>query len=267
MTNNKLFAFPHEPLTPLDPQHEPTPATTRLLRREVYANARSVPSTLGGGEHGHLGLVMPEEEYVLISNNGETYELPDKPEVPMYVNGVAQRERQKTEYQQERETYHDARAVQNQLKAQLMLAIPEMYHEAIADTDLGYSEITAMAILEHVVDTYGTITTIDLEANLQQLETPWDPDTPIAMIFVNGNRCRQFATEGGDPISDQMYMRTLVKIFRNSGVLDEAVKEWDNKPNNEKTEAQCIKHFTKCDKYRRDTRQYLKATMEANTVT
>ena len=206
MTTNKLFAYPHEPLTPLDPQQEPTPTTTRLLRREVYANARSVPSTLGGGDHGHLGLVMPEEAYVLISNGGDTYDFPDKPDVPVYANGVAQRERQKTEYQQELEAYHDARNMQSQLKAQLMLAIPDTYREALADIDHGYADVTAMDLLEHVVDTYGTITTIDLEANLQQLETPWNPDTPIATVFVNGNRCRQFATEGGDPISDLTYM-------------------------------------------------------------
>ena len=34
----------------------------------------------------------------------------------------------------------------------------------------------------------------------------------------------------------------------------------------DKTVAQCVAHFTKRDKYRRDTQQYLKATMEANVA-
>ena len=267
MPTPKTFNFPHDPLTPLDPQHEPTPTSARLLRRELYANARSVPTTLGGGDHGHLGLVMGEEAYAELSNGGVTYDFPDKPNVPRYAEGVAQRERQKAEYIQALEEYHDARDVQNQLKAQLMQAIPDTYREALADMDLGYSEVTAMDLLDHIVDTYGTITTIDLEANLQQIATPWDPDTPIASVFVTGNRCRQFAKEGGDPISDHTYMRILAKTFRNSGVLDDAIKEWDATPTNTRTVIRCVKHFTKADKYRRDTRHYLKTTMEANQAT
>ena len=147
-----------------------------------------------------------------------------------------------------------------------MVAIPDTYREVLADTDIGYSEVTAMELLEHIFDTYGNITTLDLETNLQQLHPPWAPETPIATVFINGNRCRSFATEGGDPISGQTYVRTLVKIFCNSGVLDEAIKEWDNKPVADKTVPECVRHFTQEDKYRRDTKHYLKATLEANTA-
>ena len=266
MNASKSVAFPHEPLTPLDSLFEPTPLTARQLRREVYANARSSPTDLGGGDHGHLGLVMPDAEYTAISTGGVPYIQPDRPAVPAYSNVVGTRERQKTKYQQDLEEYRDSRNIHNLLKAQLMVAIPETYREVLADTDIGYSEVTAMELLEHIIGTYGTITTLDLEINLQQLHTPWAPDTPIATVFINGNRCRRFAEEGGDPISDHTYIRTLVKIFRGSGVLDEAIKDWDNKPTVDKTVMECVRHFTREDKYRRDTNQYLKTTLEAHAA-
>ena len=68
-----------------------------------------------------------------------------------------------------------------------MVAIPDTYREVLSDSNLGYSEVTAMDLLKHVIETYGTITTLDLETNLHQLHTPWDADTPIAMVFINGN--------------------------------------------------------------------------------
>ena len=42
--------------------------TLTQLHNEVKANAASIPSTLGGGAHGHLGLVIPLAEYALLSN-------------------------------------------------------------------------------------------------------------------------------------------------------------------------------------------------------
>ena len=38
---------------------EPTLGALMTLRNELKANAQSVETTLGGGAHGHLGLVVP----------------------------------------------------------------------------------------------------------------------------------------------------------------------------------------------------------------
>ena len=47
---------------------EPTFEGVRQLHKEVMANAQTVYSELGGGSHGHLGLVLSPGRYVLISN-------------------------------------------------------------------------------------------------------------------------------------------------------------------------------------------------------
>ena len=44
----------------------PTTATLITLRNEVKANAQAVYSTLGGGEHGHLGLVCSPQTYTTL---------------------------------------------------------------------------------------------------------------------------------------------------------------------------------------------------------
>lgn len=82
-------SLPHDPLTPLDPETTLTAWTVRILRDELYANLQSVESTLGGGDHGHLGMIMPEQEYIQIATNGTPYVFPAQPEVPVYGGTAA----------------------------------------------------------------------------------------------------------------------------------------------------------------------------------
>ena len=45
----------------------PTYDTLKTLKDQLKANATSVTSDLGGGNHGHLGLVLDAPEYVNVS--------------------------------------------------------------------------------------------------------------------------------------------------------------------------------------------------------
>ena len=50
---------------------EPTTATLLDLRNEIRCNAQSVTTTLGGGQYGHLGLVMSNNLYTSLTNAEE----------------------------------------------------------------------------------------------------------------------------------------------------------------------------------------------------
>ena len=45
----------------------PTFVTLNKLKKQLKLNARSVSSDLGGGMHGHLGLVLTPEDYAQVS--------------------------------------------------------------------------------------------------------------------------------------------------------------------------------------------------------
>ena len=57
--------FEYTTLTKLGGQPD-YPALKRI-KDELKANAASVPSDLGGGDHGHLGLVLTAQEYLQVS--------------------------------------------------------------------------------------------------------------------------------------------------------------------------------------------------------
>ena len=53
----------------LDKIHgEPTWEALRYLKKQLKVNAKTVISDLGGEQHGHLGLVLSQIEYALLSN-------------------------------------------------------------------------------------------------------------------------------------------------------------------------------------------------------
>ena len=59
---SKTFPFPHPTVTPITGR--PDPLSLSILQGELYANAISVPTELGGGLYGHLALIMPHAEYI-----------------------------------------------------------------------------------------------------------------------------------------------------------------------------------------------------------
>ena len=64
----------------------PTNKTLKRLKEELRANASSVESDLGGGNHGYLGLVLNNAEYVLVSPTA--FLAPNYPQPLIIPNGT-----------------------------------------------------------------------------------------------------------------------------------------------------------------------------------
>lgn len=250
MTSHRTLNVPHDPLTPLEAIGAPSPRAIRILQTELYANVSSIPSDLGGGDHGHLGMLMPPAEYVLISTGGTAYGIPVKPPAPAYAGAAAVIAAMQEGYRREMETYQEYRDLSNQIRKLILDAVPADYLSELAHPKMGYSNVTPSQMLEHLVTTYGGITAMDLRENMERIKAPWNPDTPIESVFTNGTFCRNFADEGTDPISDTAYVRILVDIFEASGVLEKAVEDWESKPMAEQTLANATPHFKTGNKLR-----------------
>jgi hypothetical protein len=75
-TPDELIAgFPHSSLPEVT--GEPTFEDLKVIRRLLNTNAMSVSSYIGGGCHGHLGVIMTNEEYFAIA--ADVLPLPDNP--------------------------------------------------------------------------------------------------------------------------------------------------------------------------------------------
>ena len=95
------------------------------MRRELFDNALAVESELGGGDHGHLGMLMAPIDYAAVSTGGAAYAFPVKPAVPNYAGETAAaRDTLKDEYKEAMDQYTEAKALQKHLKALMIQAIP-----------------------------------------------------------------------------------------------------------------------------------------------
>jgi hypothetical protein len=76
-----LQVLPYETLTKINSDSHPLAMAIHKLKKELYANARSLNTTLGSGNYGHLDLVMPLAEYLamqppFLPKNDEEDEIP-----------------------------------------------------------------------------------------------------------------------------------------------------------------------------------------------
>ena len=246
---SELTQFPVKTLTKFPTDERPNAFHVRLLKKELCTNAMSVHSSLGGGRYGHLGLVLPNAEYVALPN-AAAFVIPNRPAVPALAGGAgaAAAVNAQTNYSNNLKTYETCATVIANLRAQILEAVPKVYIETLEHEMFGFNTTSVRDILAHLVTTYGTITPEDLERNMEKLSAPWNPDTTIEAHFSNATKLRAFATAGNEAIPDTVAVRALLKSFKLSGVMDEGLKDWYKKPTADQTWANMATHFTTANK-------------------
>ena len=178
------LTFPHPDLTVI--RGEPTNTTLRLLKKELYANARQIHSTRGGGTNGHLRLLMTPAAY--LARAGVAFDVPVHPgNAPVHAPlataaQIAETIRLFTQTTKEHKMYLTVHAC---LKQQLLKAVDYRYLQILEDPDYSYADVTPLAMLEHLETTYGQITPEDIEKNHNLLSGEWSPDSPIEDICWN----------------------------------------------------------------------------------
>jgi hypothetical protein len=139
----------------------------------MQANSRTIDTHLGGGTLGHLGLIVSDASYAMISpeiDAGTTlWVIPTAPgRATGNTDGTSPRLAQ-------RETYRIYTSVQQALKQQIITVFEPMYLDVLNDEMVGFAKISARSMLDHLFTTYGNITTVDLENNFEHMRRAWDP--------------------------------------------------------------------------------------------
>jgi hypothetical protein len=129
-TNTTMLAFPSTTLTPIaDSQNRPPYASLRVTQTELNGNTASVHSNLGDGLRSHLALTIPQNEYLVLTNNVQfiaPINLAAQLVHPANATGnqITEINRQHIEHKQVFKTYHD---VDQALCNQIIATIPDVY--------------------------------------------------------------------------------------------------------------------------------------------
>jgi hypothetical protein len=228
-TQDELIAeFPHFSL-PKD-TGEPTFEDLKVIRRLLNTNAMSVASYEDGGWHGHLGIIMTDEEYFAIVV--DVFPVPNNPGpsaavvAGMTAAVIAETTRLHREATQVNRTYHN---VDQAIKKLIIESFNDAYLNALSDEIVGYANCTSLQLLTHLLTYYSMIAPTELTQNYQRLNTPYDPNQPIETLFQQIQDARAFAVAGGHPYGAAMIVNVAYTLVFNTGLFPDAFQAWQSR--------------------------------------
>ena len=215
---------------------EPTYESINEIMQMLYANAATLPTTTGGGTHGHIGLIMKPALYSTLSEIPYTVPVDPGP-LPIYEPGSSGLARQQitNEFEESKRIFENHYNMDLALKALIIEAVEAVYLEEKRDRYTGFLTVTARDLMTHLLQRYGKITASDLMANKRRMDEPLDPSVPIDVYFQRIDECVQFATDAETAYTPQQILQTAYYGISLSNLYTDACKEWRRKPQAEKT--------------------------------
>jgi hypothetical protein len=242
-----MASFPHPVLPTV--QGEPDYQTIHATRQFLQANSRAIDTHLGGGTLGHLGLIISDASYAMISpttDAGPTlWATPQAPgRAPSNMDGTAaQISAARHIWEEDVQTYRTCTSVQQALKKQMISVFEPMYLNIFNDNMVVYANISARDMLDHLFETYGNITAVDLEINFEHMRRAWGPQQPVESLFKQIQDCADYSEAGGVIIGHPQQINVgYAKIFA-TGHFMSACRRWNEKHTIEKTLTQFKSHF------------------------
>jgi hypothetical protein len=158
--------------------------TLHTLNQELKSNAKSVNSNLGGGQHGHLGLVVSPNAYALLSNMPQAR--PGHPAplaIPQNASHHLQNLLERT-HQDQLRIFHEVRGVERALTQQIVSAVEPSYLAAMRNRTTGQFTGTVYQLLQCLLTVCGKISPSQLLQLEQETKSfTYDPITPIDVVF------------------------------------------------------------------------------------
>jgi hypothetical protein len=190
---------------------------------------------LGGGTLGHLGLIISDESYAMIApataDESTLWITPQAPgRSPAATDGTAaQISAARHNWEEDVQTYRTCTSVQQALKKQIISVFEPMYLDILNDNMVGYANISERGTLDHLFETYGNITAVDLEINFEHMRRAWDPHQPVETLFKHIQDCADYSEAGGVLIGHPQHINVgYAKIFA-TGHFMSACRRWNEK--------------------------------------
>ena len=211
---------------------QPTDEDLNQLTRELARALASIPTTNGGGDHGHIGMITPDVEYITFSTGGAHFIAPTNPgPYPQTVDpDAAVRERQVAEHKAELVEYETYKAVENAARQIIVRMVDEEWLEAIKSDRLEFMHRSPLEMLEHLRNSGGDLDHMDVTELNTELLKPWDHVEAPATMFARGDKYERQLAKCGIIAQPALRLATALTAFETSGEYDASIREWKAKP-------------------------------------
>ncbi len=227
MQASKEDTMPHP--VPTKIVGKPTQRTIAILHSQLVANARSVHSDGGDGRLGHARIVLTNAEYTSFSTGNAQCTTPPRPAAVVHARTATTEAMYHADkaYQIELKTWKLHRDTEAKILQQILAAVDDKYTQSLKHSLMGYSNTNPLAVITHLITTYGQISSDDLLENREQLKQPWSPPEEIESFFHNIETCVAYSTKGDDKISTRNAVEAGVATLRQTGLFGTAIREWN----------------------------------------
>ena len=227
--------FPHKSLPKI--LGEPSYETIHDMIEKLYANAASLQSPLGGGRHGHIGLLMSPQLYQTLSTTA--YTAPTDPgEPPKFDDGFytdQQRRNGINEHTRRTKLFTNHTNMDEALKNQIIASVQDAYLLRLKNRYTGYMSHTARDMLQHLLARYGKIMPSDLDKNVKTFNEPMDPTQAIDVYLKRLEDCCVLADDAGVPYTIEQLLSTAYFGIQSTGLYRHELKEWRKLPEANRT--------------------------------
>jgi hypothetical protein len=216
----------------------------------------SVASYEGGGRHGHLGIIMTNEEYFAIAFN--VFPVPNNhgPSAVVVAGITAAVIAEMTQLHREAtQMYHTYHNVDQAIKKLIIESFDDAYRNALSDKIVGYANFTSLQLRTHLLTYYAMIAPTEITQNYERLKTPYDPNQPIEMLFQKIQDAQAFDVADGQPYGAAMIVNVSLTLIFNMVSSPNACRAWQSRAIAGKTWAQFKFDFATANREFRLTNQ------------
>ena len=231
--------------TPTPIRGEPTHKSLKRLKMELQANASSVETDLGGGNHGYLGLVLTDQEYATIPHTAPFIppNYPPALNIPTDATPI-QALQLKDEHQEAKRLYLECKNVEKALLRHIQDAIEEKYLESLVDDYTNLLNGDVPEILTYLFYNYGKVRSEEVAQKEAEVMTmSWQPTDPMVLLTRPLEQLQKLATQANIPYTDNQILEKGLSLVRATRDFEYALTQWENKPQTQKTWANFKTHF------------------------
>ena len=209
---------------------QPTIQDIDILDDELTAIASSFPSELGGGLHGHAGLVKTDADYEIFAP-GTPFVVPANPGVyPLGNIPAAQRGQREAEHKALQTQFQTCIGVSKGLKDLILQAVDEDFLLELRAEGIAYLNVTPLQMLTHLRDRWGTMDYIDITSLLAECDTPWNAAEVPTKYFNRTEKARRQLARANVQIDERAMLAKALKSFKDAGDFDASIREWEARP-------------------------------------
>jgi hypothetical protein len=193
---------------------QPTSHNLRILEEEIIATLANIPTLLGGGNHGHVGVIMnPMEDNTM--TGGINFVNPVNPEIyPMglAVNATAgTRARAEAEHKELINQYETFKGVHLGAKDLILEAVRNKYLIKIKHEMMGYINQTPRKMLKHLLNRGGALDFADTKELLPQRDGEWNISKNPQVYFNQVEKAIKGLTRNG--ITSNLNKRRDIALY------------------------------------------------------